>query len=100
MKEVASRSTEAYIIQVLRHGFLHADPHSGEAPVLSLQCYRNARRRVIDPWPVPVVQATWLCPPKVLPTPPPSRMESNCNCARWACSTKQHHALATVTLSP
>ena len=40
MKEVASRSTEAYIIQVLRHGFLHADPHSGEAQVLC--CHSKA----------------------------------------------------------
>lgn len=30
VKEIATRSTEAYIIQVLKHGFLHSDPHSGK----------------------------------------------------------------------
>lgn len=29
VKQIATRSTEAYIIQVLKHGFLHSDPHSG-----------------------------------------------------------------------
>ena len=30
VKQIATRSTEAYIIQVLKHGFLHSDPHAGK----------------------------------------------------------------------
>lgn len=30
---VASRATEAYLIQILKHGFFHADPHPGNVAV-------------------------------------------------------------------
>lgn len=61
---VAQRATEAYLMQILRHGFFHADPHpgnvavdasSGRAPVLLFydfgmmgQIVPDVRERLLD----------------------------------------------------
>eukprot|EP00879_Flechtneria_rotunda_P001676 GHRR01001836.1.p1 GENE.GHRR01001836.1~~GHRR01001836.1.p1 ORF type:complete len:739 (+),score=239.78 GHRR01001836.1:270-2486(+) len=57
---VARRATEAYLVQVLRHGFFHADPHPGNVSVdgqgrlifydfgMMGQIVQNVRERLLD----------------------------------------------------
>lgn len=49
VKAIATRSTEAYIIQVLKHGFLHSDPHSGGTLTLPVQTTNRTDATGPDP---------------------------------------------------